>query len=59
MKILWQEHNFEDREQLLEGIYDFFEEVDLSELMIVFHHSIGHMSWVIEHDEEYYQEETI
>jgi hypothetical protein len=56
MKIAQQWHKFEDREQLLEGIYDVLEEIDLSELMIVFHHWIGHVRWVIEHDGEYYQE---
>jgi hypothetical protein len=46
---------FEGPDELLQGIHDFFNEVQGSELMMVFQHWIERVRWVIEHDGDYYQ----
>jgi hypothetical protein len=47
---------FEEPDELLQGIHDFLNEVQGSELMIVFHHWIERVRWVIEHYGNYYQD---
>jgi hypothetical protein len=54
MKIALQEHKFEEPEQLLEGIYDFMNDMQPSELIFVFRHWIERMQSAIEHDGDYY-----
>jgi hypothetical protein len=47
---------FERPDELLQGIHDFLNEVQGSELMMVFYHWIERVRWVIEHDGDYYQD---
>jgi hypothetical protein len=47
---------FEGPDELLQGIHDFLNEVQRSELMMVFQHWIERMRWVIEPDGDYYQD---
>jgi hypothetical protein len=47
---------FKGPDELLQGIHDFLNEVQGSELMMVFHHWIGRVRWAIEHDGDYYQD---
>jgi histone-lysine N-methyltransferase SETMAR len=41
---------FEGPDELLQGIYDFLNEVEGCELMMVFQHWMERVRWVIEHD---------
>jgi hypothetical protein len=47
---------FEGLDELLQGIHDFLNEVQGSELMMVFHHWVELVRSVIEHDGDYYQD---
>jgi hypothetical protein len=47
---------FEGPDELLQGIHDFLNQVQGSELMMVFQHWIERVHWVIEHDGDYYQD---
>jgi hypothetical protein len=47
---------FEGPDELRQGIHDFLNEVQGSELMMVFQHWIECVRWVIEHDGDYYQD---
>jgi hypothetical protein len=47
---------FEGSDELLQGIHDFLNEVQGSELMMVFQHWIERARWIIEHDGDYYHD---
>jgi hypothetical protein len=59
MKTAQQGRKFEEREKLLMGIHNYLKEMQLSELMFVFHFWIECACRVIEHDGEYNQESTM
>jgi hypothetical protein len=56
MKIELHGCKFEELEQLLEGIHDLLNDVQLSELIFVFYHWIECVQWAIKHNEDYYHE---
>jgi hypothetical protein len=47
---------FHDPEELLDGITSFFEEVQPSELHVVFSHWTERVRWVLENNEDCYHE---
>jgi hypothetical protein len=59
MKQARQGHKFEEREQLLVGIYDFSKEVQLFELMSIFHLWIEGMRWAMKYNGDYYHEYSL
>jgi hypothetical protein len=56
MKIALEGSHFKEPENLLETITEFLKEMHSSKLMIVFHHWIERVRWVIEHNGDYYHE---
>jgi hypothetical protein len=47
---------FTEPEGLFEGIMAFLEEVQVSELKLVFHHWVKWIRWVLNHNGDYYNE---
>jgi hypothetical protein len=47
---------FNDADELLEAIIEFFNEIQSSELQLVFHHWIERVKWVLANNEDYYHE---
>jgi histone-lysine N-methyltransferase SETMAR len=50
------DQTFEGPDDLLEGIVAFLDEIQASELQIVFSHWASRIKWVLEHDGDYYHE---
>jgi hypothetical protein len=47
---------FDDPEELLDGLTSFVEEVQPSELHVVFSHWVERIRWVLENNGDYYHE---
>jgi hypothetical protein len=56
MKAAREGSHFKEPEDLLEEIIEFLKEIHPSELMILFHHWIERVQWVIEHNGDSYHE---
>jgi hypothetical protein len=47
---------FDEPEQLLEAITEFFNEIQLPEVVVIFSHWAERVRWVLENNRDYYHE---